>query len=266
MISPFKINLGLHILDKRNDGYHNIETCMYPILKGDTVSISESRSGGLELHESGIIANCSAEQNLVIQAFRILQSEYGFKDMALHLHKELPFGAGIGGGSANAATVLKLVNTQFNLELSDSILESIATRIGADCPIFIQNKPQYCVGIGTEFQPIKLPDLSQYHIVVIHPGFGISTAEAYSSISPNSDRVSLKKKLELPITEWQEHLINDFQKPMEQKYPIISEIKQWMLSNGAIYSAMSGSGSAVLGLFQKEPQEIPKFTETQVIV
>ena len=268
MISPFKINLGLHITDKRADGYHNLETVMYPILTGDTVTVEESQSGQLELRESGIIANCAAKDNLVVKAFQLMKSKYQLENVCIRLHKTLPFGAGIGGGSANAASVLIETNQYFNLGLTNIELESLAANIGADCPIFIQNRPQYCVGTGTEFQSIELPDLSNYHIVVIHPGFGISTAEAYGAIQPISGRTSVSECIQQPIAEWNKVLVNDFQSPMVAKYPIIGEIIDFLNDSGAVYSAMSGSGSAVFSIF-KEGQDslvIPEFDSRQTVM
>lgn len=242
-----KINIGLSITEKRWDGYHNIETIFYPIQLYDVLEFNSSEDYnfealGIEIPESG--------ENLCTKAYQLLQSDFpAVKPVSIKLLKNIPVGAGLGGGSSDAAFVLKALNDSNNLGLSAEILREYATKLGADCAFFIENKPLFAEGIGTYFSPVKV-DLSDYYIVVIKPDIHISTAEAYSSITPQIPKVDLKRAIQLPIQEWKFHITNDFELGIFEKYPLIRQIKQKLYEKGALYSAMSGSGSAVYGIFE----------------
>lgn len=245
-----KVNIGLNVVSRRADGYHNLETIFYPVSLCDVLEMVDA--GETRLTTSGIIIDGPSENNLILKAYRLLQSEFKLPPVHFHLHKIIPFGAGLGGGSADAAFALKMLNQHFVLNLSDTVLESYAAKIGADCPFFIQNKPVFAEGIGNEFHDIEL-DLSEYHIVILKPPFSVSTAEAYQSIIPAKPRFSLSEIKSTAICDWKYLVGNDFEKNVILKYPQIGELKQLLYDSGAIYASMSGSGSAVFGIFRNSP-------------
>lgn len=242
-----KINLGLLITEKREDGYHNIETIFYPVKLYDVVEINASatlqfESAGLEIPSQG--------KNLCEKAFESLQTEYDIKPISIHLLKNIPIGAGLGGGSSDAANVLKMLNEMNDLGINPDELKKRAEKLGADCPFFIENKPVFADGIGTSFQDVSI-DLSDYFIVIIKPDVHISTAEAYQNVIPQTPKVDLKRAIQLPIQEWKYHIVNDFELGVFQKYPEIEEIKHAFYTKGALFASMSGSGSAVFGIFEE---------------
>ena len=241
-----KINIGLLITAKREDGYHNIETIFYPVQLYDVIEtrVSEAFSftaHGLPIPEGGI--------NLCEKAFALLQKDFDIEPVSIDLIKNIPIGAGLGGGSADAAFVLKALNELFSLQLSSTELEAYAARLGADCAFFIENKPVFAAGIGTEFEEINL-DLSTYYIVLVNPGIHISTQEAYSNVHPQTPTMDLKRAIQLPIQEWKYRIVNDFELGIFQKYPSIEKLKNAFYEKGALYAAMSGSGSTVFGIFE----------------
>lgn len=242
-----KINLGLSITEKRLDGYHNIETIFYPIHLYDVLEFNSSDMYGFEALGIQIPGH---GDNLCTKAYTLLKSDFPeIHPVSITLLKNIPIGAGLGGGSSDAAFVLKALNEMNKLGLTSTQLQTYAKMLGADCAFFIENKPLFAEGIGTEFSPIDL-DLKDYYIVVVKPDIHVSTAEAYANITPQIPQVDLKRAIQLPIQEWKYHITNDFELGIFEKYPLIREIKQKLYEKGALYAAMSGSGSAVFGIFE----------------
>lgn len=247
-----KINLGLNITEKRPDGYHNIETIFYPIPVKDALEIIPARE--FSFTQTGIQIEGPAEKNLVMKAVNLLKEHFAIPPMEIHLLKAIPFGAGLGGGSADAAFTLKLLNDSCQLGQNDAQLERLAAAIGADCPFFIRNKPVFASGIGNIFTPVAV-SLKGYTLCLVKPDIAVSTPEAYSLVKPAFPETGIKEIITRPVAEWRELLINDFEKSVFTRYPEIGQIKKRMYKAGACYAAMSGSGSAVFGLF-KEPVSI----------
>ena len=249
-----KINLGLNVIGKRPDGYHNIESVFYPVEWTDALEIIKAdefsfKSSGLEI--PGEPAN-----NLIIKAYKILVGAgLVFENSVnIHLHKVIPMGAGIGGGSADGAFALKMLNEIFELNLSDLQLEDFASQLGSDCPFFIQNRPKFCFGRGTDFEEIDF-SLKGYSLVLANPQIHISTAEAYSGVIPYTPEISIKEILKMPVSQWKELLVNDFEEKILLNHPRISEVKQELYSVGALYASMTGSGSTVFGIFENLPEK-----------
>lgn len=249
LYSNAKINIGLYITEKRSDGYHNLETIFYPVKLYDVIELNSSEelsldTYGIEIPEQG--------ENLCIKAYNLLKADFPkIKPYKINLLKNIPIGAGLGGGSSNASYVLKALNELNSLSLSDLELSKYAARLGADCPFFIVNKPVFATGIGNDFSDVKI-DLSSYYIIIIKPDIHISTAEAYANITPSTPQVDLRNAIQLPIQEWKYNIVNDFEIGIFDKYPQIAAIKHALYEKGAIYASMSGSGSSVFGIFNKE--------------
>ena len=244
-----KINLGLHVLEKREDGYHNIETVFYPIPLKDALEIVPASD--FSFTQAGLTLDALPEDNLVMKAFNLFRKNYEIPPVSVLLKKAIPFGAGLGGGSADAAFMLKLLNEYTSQNLSNEELEKMAVEIGADCPFFIQNKPVVASGIGNIFESIAL-SLKGYTLCIIKPNLFVSTKEAYASVIPAKPSISLLEIIQMPVKEWKNDLKNDFEPGVFLKYPVISDIKAYLYACGAVYAAMSGSGSAVFGLFDKD--------------
>lgn len=242
-----KINIGLSVVSKRADGYHNLETIFYPAPIADFIDIEECK-GDTSLEIKGIAIDCDPKSNLVYKAWDMLHNEFDIPSVAITLEKNVPFGAGLGGGSSDASNTLKALNQMFNLGLTDAELEKYAVRLGADCPFFIKNKPVFASGIGNEFTPIEL-DLSKYTIKVVKPDVNVSTALAYKGITPKPADFNLLNINKLPIEEWKHYIKNDFELSVFPQFPEIEALKQQMYAHGAIYASMSGSGSAVFAIF-----------------
>lgn len=245
-----KINIGLNVVSKRPDGYHNLETVFYPVDMCDYLEITPSTGDVTTLQVKGIQVDSSMQDNLVYKAYMLLKQDFDIAAVDIVLEKNVPFGAGLGGGSSDAANTLKALNTMFSLGLGDTELEQYAVRLGADCPFFIKNKPVYATGIGNEFHPIEL-DLSGYQIKVVKPDVNVSTAVAYRGITPKPSEFNLLNLSKLPLIEWKDYVKNDFEESVFPQFPEIKELKEEMYSKGAVYAAMSGSGSAVFGIFKK---------------
>lgn len=245
-----KINLGLNITEKRPDGYHNLETIFYPIPVEDALEIHILSDGNekFRLHQAGLEIAGEVESNLVVKAYKLLDEQFDLPPVDIHLFKHIPSGAGLGGGSADAAFMLKLLNEKFNLELSNEILEEYAARLGADCAFFIQNIPTYAEGIGNVFSPVSL-SLKEYQLWLVKPDIFVSTRDAFSQIKPRHPEMSLKEIIQMPVSEWKKYMKNDFEESVFPQFPAIGEIKEEMYRQGAIYASMSGSGSSVYGLF-----------------
>lgn len=253
-----KINIGLRVTEKRPDGYHNLETVFYPIGLKDALEVvphPEDKAYSLEvISMNQADAGMDEEKNIVTKAFRLLEKNYRLQPAAFYLKKAIPIGAGLGGGSSDAANALKIIDLTNDLGLSDFELEQFSAQIGADCAFFIKNKPIFASGIGTDFEDVSL-SLRGLYLVLIKPEIHVSTAEAYSLVQPALPSVSLKECIGNPIATWRENVINDFEPSVFQNYPIIGEIKEALYRNGALYASMSGSGSSVYGLF-KEPIDL----------
>ena len=242
-----KINLGLHITGKRSDGYHTIETIFYPIPLTD--ALEAVKSDKTSFTQTGIKLESSPEDNLVMKAYNLMLKKHKIPPLDIYLKKAIPSGAGLGGGSADAAFALKLFNSICECNIEDGKLEKMAASIGADCPFFIRNKPVIATGTGNIFKPSDI-SLKGYTIYLIKPPVSVSTKEAYSNVKPKKPDFSLEKLPAIPVREWQNVLKNDFEPSVFDKYPVIGDIKDKLYSLGAEYAAMSGSGSAVFGLFK----------------
>jgi 4-diphosphocytidyl-2-C-methyl-D-erythritol kinase len=249
-----KINIGLHIVNKRPDGYHNIETVFYPIGLCDCLDVTPSGAcNDYSFSTSGISLGGNPEDNLILRAYRLLQAEYGIPPVDISLVKEIPFGAGLGGGSSDAAFMLKALNEIFNLKITTGKLEKIAAKLGADCPFFIKNKPVFASGKGNEFTSLSV-SLENYYLALVKPDVHISTPEAYSMITPRQPETPLSELIRQPVNLWKHSIKNDFEKPVFARYPEIAQIKQSLYNLGAVYASMSGSGSSVFGLFENKPE------------
>lgn len=250
-----KINLGLNIVSQRNDGFHNLETIFYPINLKDGLEITNSNSNEqYQLFQTGIKIDGDPSSNIVIKALELVRnhSKVNIPNIDIHLLKKIPTGAGLGGGSSDAAFMLKLLNENYQIGLSNNELVELALQIGADCPFFLYNKPAFASGIGNQLEPIDL-DLSGMYLLVVKPDVFISTKEAYSMITPKTPTLSLKDIVNRPLNEWKELMKNDFEDPIFKKYPQICKIKQQLYELGATYASMSGSGSSLYGIFNKKP-------------
>jgi 4-diphosphocytidyl-2-C-methyl-D-erythritol kinase len=246
-----KINIGLYITEKRTDGFHNLETVFFPVGWSDILELTISEK--VEFSSSGLVIPGEAESNLVMKAYHLMQNDFGLPPVKIHLHKQIPFGAGLGGGSSDGAFALVMLNKYFELGLSGEDLEAYAARLGSDCPFFIRNHPVFATGKGEQMETLQL-SLNNWFILLVKPMFGVPTADAYRSILPEKPLISLKELIQLPVQEWKENIKNQFETPVFQQYPEIQKIKQTMYQLGATYASMSGSGSCVFGLFKELPQ------------
>jgi len=245
-----KINLGLNVISKRPDGYHNIESCFYPVPWHDVLEIIPSNS--LTFTSSGIAIPGSSEDNLCLKAYQLLNVDFKLAPVKIHLHKNIPIGAGLGGGSSDGAFVLKSLNSKFQLGLSDNELEVYAAQLGSDCPFFIKNKPTLAINTGTDFSSIEV-DLEGKFLVIIKPNIHVSTADAYNGIVIKPKRNAVKEVVEkFTISRWKNELINDFEETIFNIHPEIEAFKSDLYKNGALYASMTGSGAAVYGIFEKE--------------
>lgn len=250
-----KINLGLHIVEKRSDGYHNLETIFLPIGMKDALEVipSPGLTTPFEWKNSGRQIDIAVEKNICIQALNLIRNQYpDLPPVKIHLLKHIPFGAGLGGGSSDGAFMLNLLNDCFQLSMSDTELTLLASQLGADCAFFIHNQPAFATGIGNILQPIEVP-LKGYHLAIIIPDVHVSTPEAYSQIVPSKPKVPLIELIQQPVPCWKNNLTNDFEPNIFKKYPIIKEVKDYLYQQGALYASMSGSGSAVFGIFNEPP-------------
>lgn len=245
-----KINLGLQVLRKREDQYHELETVFYPLEICDVLEVVES--GRLSFSVSGIQIDGEPEKNICVQAYHLLANDFELPPVEIHLHKRIPIGAGLGGGSSDAAFMLKLLNEKFDLRIGTQVLEGYARQLGADCAFFIQNQPVFATGIGADFSPISV-NLSGYHFAVVKPPVHISSGQAYQWIQPEENGRKLAERILLPLEEWRKYIVNDFEKGIFKLFPEIAEVKDWLYDSGAIYAAMSGSGSSVFGIFKDLP-------------
>jgi len=249
-----KINLGLNVLSKRADGYHQLETVFYPIPLRDALEVVNASSTTTSLQLSGIPLDSAGTTNICIKAYEMLKEDFPqLPPVQMHLHKAIPSGAGLGGGSADASFLLKLLNAKYRLGIADKGLEEYALRLGSDCPFFIRNRPVFAGGRGEEFESVDV-DLSSLYILVVNPGIHISTPWAFSQIKPAPAGTRVKEIIKRPIENWRELLGNDFETAVFSTYPQIGAIRESLYEAGALYASMSGSGSTVFGLFRQQPQ------------
>ena len=256
-----KINLGLNVLRKRDDGYHDLETVFYPIDLNDGLEIiADDTSPGnaqdsilnVQFSKSGLAIDGNAEDNLCVKAYQLLRKDFPrLPSIKMHLHKSVPIGAGLGGGSADGAFALKLLNQKFRLGLTTPQLLQYALRLGTDCPFFIIDRPCFAMGRGEILEPMIL-DLSAFKFAIVNPGVHIGTAEIFSSIIPVVSSKSIKKIVQQPVQTWKKELRNDFETHVFRQYPAIGMIKDELYKVGAVYASMTGSGSTVYGLFEKD--------------
>jgi 4-diphosphocytidyl-2-C-methyl-D-erythritol kinase len=245
---PCKINLGLHVVAKRSDGYHDLETCFFPVQWTDILEIIPASD--FQFTSSGIDIPGKEEDNLCIKAYLLLRETYKLPPVKIHLHKIIPMGAGLGGGSSDAAHTLRLLNTIFQLKLSIEQLRSYASQLGSDCSFFIGDEPMLGTGRGEILNPIAV-NLTGYHLVLVKPSVHVSTKDAYAGLTPMMAANKIEEVLRQPVKKWKDLLVNDFEPSVFQKFPEIEKVKNQFSELGAVYACMSGSGATVFGLFEK---------------
>lgn len=246
-----KINLGLDILRRREDGYHDIETVMVPVPWRDVLEVVPAKGETTTLTVTGRHVDCPTEKNLVMKAYRALEREKNLPPVDIYLRKIIPDGAGLGGGSADAAFTLRALNELFALGYSDSELARVASTLGADCPFFIYNRPMLCTGTGTDMEPVEV-NLHEMDILIAKPDVSVPTAAAYSHTSPAIPDVPVRKIVSDAPSTWTGRLKNDFESSVFPAYPAIGTLKERIMSLGPVYAAMSGSGASVFGLFRSD--------------
>lgn len=251
-----KINLGLDIVARRSDGYHDIVTAMMPIGWGDVLEIVPSQTAETRLFVTGRVIDCPAEKNLVMRAYREMSNEVELPPVDIYLRKIVPDGAGLGGGSSDAAHTLLALNELFSLGFADEQMADMAARLGADCPFFIYNRPMLATGIGTDLSAIDMP-LGGYRIMVVKPPVSVPTAKAYSGVVPSVPSEAIPDIMSTPIEEWRGRLKNDFESSIFPQFPLLAALKEEMYALGAVYASMSGSGSAVYGIFNCDNLTLP---------
>jgi 4-diphosphocytidyl-2-C-methyl-D-erythritol kinase len=244
-----KINLGLKILRKRPDGYHDLETLFYPLPIKDVLEIVLAEETGFV--STGIPIPGDPAANLCLKAFFLLKKDFpDLPNLQIHLHKHIPIGAGLGGGSSDGAAMLQLLNMNFRLDLDRDRLTEYAARLGSDCPFFILDTPCLGGGRGEQLRPVGL-DLSPYTFAVVHPGIHISTAWAFSQCIPREGGRLIEDIVRQPVHTWAGELVNDFEAPVFERYPELRSIKEDLYAQGALYASLSGSGSSFFGIFEK---------------
>ena len=255
-----KINLGLNIVEKRNDGYHNLQTVFLPVQLCDALEIKTMSElfpsdTYCDLKVSGDGICCNEADNLVVKAYNMLAADYEIPRIHTHLYKRIPSQAGLGGGSSDAAFMLKLLDQRFRINAGNAELEKYAARLGADCPFFINAEPAYAEGIGEILSPVEITDnaLSGYTLVIVKPQVSVSTKEAFAGITPHMPKVSCREIVAMPIEEWKGLLTNDFEDSVFAQYPELQTIKNKLYEAGAAYAQMSGSGSSIFGIFKTKP-------------
>ena len=249
-----KINIGLYVTEKRSDGYHNLQSIFYPIDWKDILEITKSSSGTTTFRSTGIPIPGENKDNLCLKAYHLLRSDFNLPAVAIHLHKIIPIGAGLGGGSADASYTLKTLNALFELKLNTEQLKGYAQKLGSDCAFFIDNTPVIALEKGDVFKPCSL-SLNNKWVILINPGIHISTQKAYANIRLDSPSIDLSHIESSTISEWKNYLTNSFEKSVGIEFPLIAEIKNDLYNAGAQYASMTGSGSTIYGVFDHEPAE-----------
>ncbi len=245
-----KINLGLNVLFKRKDGFHEIETCMYPIPLFDVLEVIPNQT--IQFENSGLLIDGNFSDNLIFRAYQLLNEKFHLPNVYIHLLKQIPMGGGMGGGSSDATYMLKALNHLFNLQLSNKEISDFASQLGSDCPFFIEPTPKIATGRGEILKPISL-DLSGFYLKLIFPGIHISTKEAYSKVRIDRNPVPIEEILKLEPEEWNGKLSNAFEFSAFSIYPQLKRIKESLYEEGALYASMTGSGSTIFGLFKNKP-------------
>ncbi len=246
-----KINIGLYVVEKRPDGYHNLETVFYPIPLQDTLETKPLcySNAPFALQTVGLHIAGKPEENLVVRVYLSMKEEFNLPSLDIYLDKHIPSGAGLGGGSSDAAHMMKQLNEQFNLGLSESEMEERLSAFGADCPFFVRERPVIATGIGNVFTPIAL-SLKGWTLLLVKPPVCVSTKDAYADVRPQPPTTDLREAISQPVSEWKNRIGNDFEKSVFTRHPQISAIKNTLYDIGATYASMSGSGSSVFGLFK----------------
>lgn len=246
-----KINLGLQIKDKRADGFHSLETVFLPVPLTDALEVVQTETKDCSLTVTGISIDAHAEDNICVKAYRLLQQHFSqLPGISIHLHKVIPSGAGLGGGSADGAFMLQLLNRKFNLGLTSESLIPLALQLGSDCPFFILNQPSYATSRGEIMEPIQLL-LNGYELVLVNPRIHVNTGWAFKQLQADRPHHNITEVISHPVTEWNGQLVNDFEKPVFAAHPEIAAILDQLYAQGAVYAAMSGTGSTVFGIFTK---------------
>lgn len=250
-----KINIGLHITGKRTDGFHNLQTVFYPVPLYDVLELIVLKDNNLppfSFENAGLAIDGTPETNICHKAYKLIADRLDKSvKLKMHLLKNIPMGAGLGGGSADGAFALKLFNEKLQLNLSEDELEMLALRLGSDCPFFIRNQPCHASGRGEIMEAVSL-NLSGKFLVLVNPGIHIPTGKAFSQVIPRRPKKDLKQLIQLPLKDWQENIVNDFEEPMAKAHPEIKAIKEKLLHEGAVYASMTGSGSTVYAIFDRE--------------
>lgn len=248
-----KINIGLHVTEKRPDGFHNLETVFFPVGWSDILEFAESDQ--LQFTSSGIQISGDPHANLVMKAYRLIKDEYQIPPLKIHLHKQIPFGAGLGGGSSDAAFMLLMLNKRFELNISKQKLVEYAAILGSDCPFFILNKPVYATGRGELMNIIDLK-LNGLSLLIVKPPYEVSTANAFRFVNPQKPEISLPELMEQPVENWKNRVTNQFESSVFQQLPEIGQLVRTLYEQGAAYASMSGSGSSAFGLFKNLPANL----------
>ena len=258
-----KINLGLNIVAKRSDGYHDLETVFYPIPLCDALEIKKMDEEfpsptPIDLKVTGNVVECDESKNLVVKAYHLLAQDYELPRVHAHLVKRIPMQAGLGGGSADAAYMIRLLDERFRLNMGNAEMERYAAKLGADCAFFIRSEIAFARGIGDILEPVdnEVNGLEGYYIALVKPDVAVSTAEAYAGVTPKKPIKSCRDIVCQPIDTWREELTNDFEESIFKKYSLLSEVKEKLYNNGAVYAQMSGSGSTIFGIFGQKPKNI----------
>lgn len=260
-----KINLGLNVVSRRPDGYHDIETVFYPIPLCDALEIktmgeefpSDVRCDLLVKPDGDL---CPEQENLVVKAYNAIANDFALPRVHAHLYKNIPSQAGLGGGSSDAAAMIRLLDERFRLNMGIARMENYAAKLGADCAFFITSEPSFATGIGDQLQPIdgKAKHLEGYYIALVKPDVAVSTGKAYAAITPRKPSMCCRDVVQLPIAEWKGKLVNDFEEPVFKMHPELGAIKEQLYALGAEFALMSGSGSTLFGIFKDEPKDIDK--------
>lgn len=248
-----KINLGLNVVSKREDGYHNLETVFYPVNIHDVLDITESDKSGCYIEMEGEALTCEPQQNLVVKAYNLIREHYDIPGVKVVLNKMIPSQAGMGGGSSDAAYMVWALNEMYHIGMTDNEMRCYASRLGADCPFFINPSPSYAEGIGDILTPINVTGLDDKFLALVKPNVAVSTKEAYAGITPSVPPKNCRDIVSQPLETWAKELKNDFEDSVFRSLPILGEVKNDLYDKGALYASMSGSGSTIYGIFDERP-------------
>jgi 4-diphosphocytidyl-2-C-methyl-D-erythritol kinase len=262
LFPPAKINLGLHVLGKRPDGYHALDSVLLPIPWYDVLEILPADTFSFRV--SGLPVEGDTSQNLVVKAYELMREKFELPPVYIHLRKEIPMGAGLGGGSSDATSTLLGLNTLFELGLAVSELEALAAQLGSDCPFFVTPEPKHITGRGEYLSPVDV-ELKEKYIKVVFPQIHISTHDAFQGVTPYERELTTAQLIREPLATWQENLRNDFETSLFPRFPLLEKIKQQLISEGAQYASLTGSGSALYGIFHTKPTSFSDFGTTRVM-